>query len=139
MSPSLSLPSSPIGQFMGWKLLSHEPRGYVRIAFEPRPEFLNPAGYVQGGFLTAMLDDCTGPAVWFATNAQLYTVTIDLNVNFLAPVALGPLTGEGEVVRLGKTVGFVDARLLDAQGQLLVRASSTVRLIATERALPSKQ
>ena len=38
-------------------------RGTVEVKFEAKPEFLNPAGNVQGGFLAAMLDDTMGPAL----------------------------------------------------------------------------
>ncbi len=36
--------------------------GTIEVKFEARPEFLNPMGNVQGGFLAAMLDDTMGPA-----------------------------------------------------------------------------
>ncbi len=40
---------------------------------------------------------------------------------------------EGEVLRLGKTVGFVEGRLMDEDGRLLVRATSSVMLVPAER------
>ena len=135
MSTGLAIPSPPCAQHLGWTLLEQDAaQGRVRIGFTPRPEFLNPAGYVQGGFLTAMLDDCMGPAVWFHSQGQLYTVTITMNVSFVRSVRLEPLVGEGRVVHLGKTVGFVEARLFDGQQQLLAQASSSVRLVAAQRA-----
>ena len=135
MNTDLAIPSPPCAQHLGWTLLEKDPAaGRVRIGFTPRQEFLNPAGHVQGGFLTAMLDDCMGPAVWFHSQGQLYTATISLNVNFVRSVGLQPLVGEGRVVHLGKTVGFVEARLFDAQEQLLAQASASVRLVAAQRA-----
>jgi acyl-coenzyme A thioesterase PaaI-like protein len=50
----------------------------VRVRFEARPEFCNPAGNVQGGLLTAMLDDAMGPAVLIETDAAVYPVRPDL-------------------------------------------------------------
>jgi uncharacterized protein (TIGR00369 family) len=133
----LNLPHSPTAEFLRLKLISHDASdGYVRIGFEPRPEFLNPAGVVQGGFLAAILDDCVGPAVWARTNGQLFTVTIGLNVTYLAPVPCEPLVGEGRVVQLGKTIGFVDAQLMDQKDRVLVRASATVRLVPADRVVP---
>jgi acyl-coenzyme A thioesterase PaaI-like protein len=43
------------------------------------------------------------------------------------------LVCEGEVLRLGKTVGFVEGRLMDEDGRLLVRATSSVMLVPAER------
>jgi acyl-coenzyme A thioesterase PaaI-like protein len=37
--------------------------GTIEVEFQARPEFTNPIGHVQGGFLAAMLDDTMGPAV----------------------------------------------------------------------------
>ena len=38
-----------------------------------RKSFCNPAGFVQGGILSAMLDDTMGPAVFVMTDGKLYT------------------------------------------------------------------
>lgn len=137
MSTQLSIPVPPCARHLGWRLLEDDAAaGRVRIGFTPREEFLNPAGNIQGGFLTAMLDDCMGPAVWFYSQARLYTVTIGINVSFLRAVRLEPLVGEGRVVQLGRTVGFVEARLFDGRERLLAQASASVRLLAAEHALP---
>jgi uncharacterized protein (TIGR00369 family) len=136
MSTQLSIPVPPCARHLGWRLLEQDAAaGRTRIAFTPREEFLNPAGSVQGGFVTAMLDDCMGPAVWVYSQARLYTVTIGIHVSFLRSVRLEPLIGEGRVVQLGKTVGFVEARLFDAREQLLAQATANVRLLAAEHAL----
>lgn len=130
------LPRPPCAELLGWRVLDARPQdGWIRIGFEGRPEFLNPAGSIQGGFLAAMLDDSIGPAVFAHTDGALYTATIDMNVHYLAPARVGPIIGEAQVVQLGKTVGFVDARLLDKDGTWLAKASASVRLVATERAL----
>ena len=39
--------------------------------------------------LAAMLDDTMGPAVFVMTEGRLYTATISLTVNFLAPAKPG--------------------------------------------------
>jgi len=103
-------------------------RGWVRVGFVAKPDFWNASGTIQGGFLTAMLDDTMGPAILIMTKAELYPTTIDMNVSFLASARPGPLFGEATVVQLGKTVGFVEACLTDAQGVKIARATSSVRL-----------
>jgi acyl-coenzyme A thioesterase PaaI-like protein len=50
--------NAPCANLLGRRLLEHdEARGWTKFGFDGKPEFLNPAGRVQGGFLTAMLDD----------------------------------------------------------------------------------
>jgi uncharacterized protein (TIGR00369 family) len=109
--------------------------GRVRIAFTARPEFCNATGNVQGGFLSAMLDDCMGSAMLIATHAQSYPSTIDLNVQFLAPAKPGQLIGIGHVVSLGKTIGFVQGELLNLHEKMVARATASVKLTAFEKAV----
>lgn len=134
-APFENIPSPPCAVLLGWKLLDHNAaRGWARIGFDGRHEFLNPAGFIQGGIQSAMLDDTMGPAVWIKTNGEFFTATIDMNISFLAPARQGPLFGEGTVLQLGKTIAFIEARLMDAAGQILARATSTARLIPSSRA-----
>jgi uncharacterized protein (TIGR00369 family) len=127
-------PKPPCAALLGWTLLEHDAeKGWVKIAFEGRSEFLNPAGFVQGGMLAAMLDDTMGTAVHLMTEGRFYTVTIGLTVSFLAPAQPGRLIGEGRVVQLGKSIAFVDASLANGAGTPVARASSQARLIPMER------
>ena len=96
------------------------------------PEF-HPARVVQGGLLTAMLDDTMGPVVLLKSGGALYPSSIDMNVSFLGAAKPGPLVCEGEVLRLGKTVGFVEGRLMDSDGRVIARATSSVMLVPAER------
>ena len=127
-------PRPPCADLLGWTLLDHDAaKGWIRLAFEGRPEFRNPAGFIQGGMLTAMLDDTMGPAVLLMTEGRFYTVSIGLTVSFLAPAKPGRLIGEGQVVQLGKSIAFAEASLADGNGTLIARASSQARLIPVER------
>lgn len=130
------IPAPPCAVLLGWHLIDAKPEQcWIRIGFEGKPEFRNPAGFIQGGLLTAMLDDTMGPAVFAMTNGELYTATIDLNVSFLAPAKVGPIFGEANVVQLGKSIAFLEGRLMNSEGTILARATSSARLIASAKAL----
>ena len=131
-----ALPTPPCAKLLGWHVLDARPKeGWIRIGFTARPEFINPAGFIQGGFLAAMLDDTMGPAVFVMTEGALYTATIDFYVSFLAPANPGPLIGEGRVVQLGKSIGFLEATLSDTAGTAIARATSSAKLVPTAKAL----
>jgi uncharacterized protein (TIGR00369 family) len=133
-SPFGEMDMPPCAKLLGWRLLAHNAdEGWARIEFQGRPEFLNPAGFIQGGILAAMLDDCMGPAAWFKSKGEYFTATIDMNVSYLAAAKPGRLIGEGRVVQLGKTVGFLEAKLTDESGQLIARATSSARLVPGKR------
>ena len=126
----------PSSKLLGWHLLDARPAdGWVRIGFDGKPEFCNPAGFVQGGMLSAMLDDTKGPAVFVMTEGRLYTATISMTVNFLSPARPGPITGEATVRQLGKTVAFVEGRLIAEDGTVLATATSSARLVEAVRAI----
>lgn len=129
------LTAPPSSRLLGWHLLDARPRdGWIRIGFDGKREFCNPAGFVQGGILSAMLDDTMGPAVFIMTDGRLYTATISLTVNFLAPAKPGPIVGEADVTQLGRTVAFVEGRLMAGDGAVLARATASARLVETAKA-----
>ncbi len=126
----------PSATLLGWHLLDARPKdGWIRIGFDGKSAFCNPAGFVQGGILSAMLDDTMGPAVFVMTDGRLYTATISLTVNFMAPAKPGPIVGEAEVAQLGKTIAFVTGKLMAENGTLLATASANARLIETAKAI----
>jgi uncharacterized protein (TIGR00369 family) len=126
----------PSARLLGWHVLDAKPAdGWIRIGFDGKAAFCNPAGFLQGGILSAMLDDTMGPAVFVMTEGRLYTATVTMTVNFLAPAKPGPITGEATVTQLGKTIAFVEGRLTDKDGTLLATASSSARLVETAKAI----
>src|SRR5712672_4821000 len=126
----------PCSRLLGWRLLDARPeQGWVRIGFDGKKDFCNPAGFVQGGILSAMLDDTMGPAVFVMTEGRLYTATVTMTVNFLAPAKPGPITGEATVTQLGKTVAFVEGRLMAEDGTLLATATTSARLVEVAKAI----
>jgi len=126
----------PSAKLLGWHLLDARPAdGWLKVGFDGKAEFLNPAGFVQGGILSAMLDDTMGPAVMVMTEGKFYTTTISLTVNFMAAAKPGPITAEAKVIQLGKTIAFMEGKLTAEDGTLLATATTTARLLEAARAL----
>jgi uncharacterized protein (TIGR00369 family) len=119
---------------LGLTLLDHNPvERWARFAFEGRREFLNPAGFIQGGMLAAMLDDTMGPTALLVSGGKLFTVTISMTVSFIRPAKPGRLLAEGRVVSLGKNIAFMEATISDADGTKLATATSSARLVPVEK------
>lgn len=120
----------PAAKLLGWRLLDARPEeGWLKVGFDGKAEFCNPAGFVQGGLLSAMLDDTMGPAVLIMTEGKSYTTTVSLTVNFLASAKPGPIIAEAQVTQLGKTIAFVEGRLTAEDGTLLATATAVERLL----------
>jgi uncharacterized protein (TIGR00369 family) len=130
------IPASPSAKLLGWRLLDARPwDGWLKVGFDGRPEFCNPAGFIQGGILSAMLDDSMGPAVFVTSDGRFYATTISLTVNFIAPARPGPLIVEAQVIQIGKSIAFMEGKLIANDGTVLATASTTARLVEAARAL----
>jgi uncharacterized protein (TIGR00369 family) len=128
------LAAPPSAKLLGWHLIdARQAEGWIKVGFDGKPDFCNPAGFVQGGILSAMLDDTMGPAVFVMTEGRLFTSTISLTVNFLAPAKPGPIVGEARVTQLGKTIAFMEGRLTAADGAVLATATTSARLVETAK------
>jgi uncharacterized protein (TIGR00369 family) len=116
----------PAAALLGWELVSVDPdAGTIEVAFTATNQFLNPVGVIQGGFLTAMLDDTLGPALVATLGPDQFALTVDLHVQFLRPARPGRLTGRGRVVRRGQDVAFLAGELRDDSGQIVAAAAAT--------------
>jgi uncharacterized protein (TIGR00369 family) len=101
--------------------------GTVEVEFVGKPEFTNPAGNIQGGFLAAMLDDTMGPALSATLAAGEFAPTLNLNVSFHRPAQVGALIGKGRVVRRGRDICFMEAQLY--QGEAHVASATATAVI----------
>ncbi|MEM9054554.1 MAG: PaaI family thioesterase [Pseudomonadota bacterium] len=119
----------PAPKHLGWKLLDFDTeKGWIKLGFTPKPQFLNFGGTVQGGFITAMLDDTLGPSAIIKAQKPILTQTIDLHVHFMRPVFLKPITTEGICTRLGRSIAYTEANLFNEDGELCARATSSAKV-----------
>lgn len=124
------VPMPPSAVMMGWRLVSLDAEaGEMEVAFEGKPEFRNPAGYVQGGIIAAMMDDAMGPLLVAHTGGRKYPSTIDLHTHYLRPVPVGPVSVRARVVRLGRQIAFLEAELFERSGKLAARSRASAALI----------
>ncbi|MCE7999439.1 MAG: PaaI family thioesterase [Rhodobiaceae bacterium] len=115
---------------LGWKLLDWDAEAQkIKVGFETRKEFRNPGGVIQGGIIAAMIDDAFGPMCILASGRTKRPLTLDLTVSYLAAGNHGKFTCEARIIRQGKSISFVEGELFDATGELVARATSTVRLV----------
>ena len=94
----------------------------------------NPAGVVQGGFLAAFADSAMGASsVTFAGERRVFTANAEMKISFLRPVPVGAtLTCTAEVVSGGARVAFLEAEIVDDEGRMVAKASSTYLLTPRE-------
>ena len=97
--------------------------GRVVLRFACQPAFKNYHGNVQGGFAVALVDVLISVAAYAKTRAWLPTV--EIKSTFVAPLMLGATRGEASVIKAGKQLVFLEARLWGPDGKLAVHATAT--------------
>ena len=102
--------------------------GTGQTAFEADDRFANALGTICGGYLTLMLDYSATTAAYAATGKL--APTIELKTNFIRPAKPGFFRGEAVVVKAGRSVIFVEARLYDASDKLVATAQLTAQVLA---------
>lgn len=120
----------PTVALLGWSLIKLDAAaGAIEVAYVGKPEFCNPAGNVQGGFLAAMIDDAMGPVVLAHSGGARFCSTIDLHTHYMRPVKPGRITVRASVTKMGRSVAFIEAQLFDAEDRLCARATSSAQLV----------
>jgi len=104
-------------------------QGRVKFRFIARPEFCHSGDIVQGGFLTGMVDTAMAHAAILRSHFTMAVPTLELKVSFFEPGHPGPLYAEGWVVRWGRSTAFLEGTLTNDAGVVIVKASSTIKLI----------
>lgn len=85
---------------------------YCRMRLRWRdPELLQPQGVMHGGAIATMVDSVVVPAIAAGFTERRRMGTINLAVNYVAPVIQSDIIGEGWVTRRGKSVVYCQAEV----------------------------
>ncbi len=103
--------------------------GTLSATYQAQADFRNPAGTVQGGMLSAMLDDLTASLVDATLSVGQGVATLNLNVSFLRPARVGPLQGEARLLRRGRDVCHVVGTLLQ-DGKEVATAVAVCKVVS---------
>jgi uncharacterized protein (TIGR00369 family) len=120
----VKLPRPPVAELIGITLVSLGD-GKCTMELEVEERHSNPMGTVHGGILCDLADAAMGGAYFSALADGESFTTLELKVNFLRPFWKGRLVANGRVVSRGRTVGLAECDVLDDQGRMIARASST--------------
>lgn len=119
------VPRSPHQEHAGLRIVDAT-HGHVELEWFPRAHICNRAGIVHGGYLAIVLDDAAGLAGASIGERFVPMLTMDLRIEYLRPALPDtPYRAIGTLVHSGKTRTVADARVEDADGKLLARASGS--------------
>ncbi|MCA3643161.1 MAG: PaaI family thioesterase [Methylobacterium sp.] len=118
-----------VAELVDWTLVDCDIEAQtIKLSFDGNERFTNPAGFIHGGILVAMLDETMGSVILNTTQATMSATTISLAVDYVRPARCGRLFGDGQITSLGKSIAFVEAKLFGEDGKVVARATASFKL-----------
>lgn len=116
----------PCSETLGMQLLEvNQEAMTLRMAFDVSPNFSNPTGAIQGGFLTAMLDEAMSVCCIISSNVTMTAPTLELKTSYFRPLFPGRAEAKARILKFGKSIAFMEAELFDPEGRVVAKASAT--------------
>ena len=115
------------------RIAEMNPEGRARLEYRARADMCHSGGVVQGGFVSGWIDAAMAHAAIAKNGPGVTPMTLELKVSFFAPVRPGLVIAEGWAVRNGRKTAFYEGHLLDEDGNVLAKASTTMMLADRSR------
>src|ERR1041384_827174 len=129
------LESQGFTRLIGAEVVSVEP-GVVVMAVNRRPELLQQNGLFHGGVLAYLIDNATTAAAGtMIDRATRSVITGEYKINLIAPSTGDRLTCRAEVVKAGRTLTVVGAKVfcrVDGADKLVAVALATIVTLDAE-------
>ncbi len=118
--------------------------GYAILEIELAKKHLQPFGVVHGGVFASIIDAAAFWSLYYGIeDPDTGLTTVDLKLNYLAPAVSGKLIARGRQIKVGRTLGYAEAQVVDQEGKVLAHGTSTViilpgKAITADPPLPPK-
>lgn len=100
--------------------------GEALVELQSRDHHLQVYGNVHGGVIASLADTAIFWSCFAELDETVGITTVDLKVNYLAPVAEGKLSARGKRIRLGRTLGLGETEIFNGEGKLVAHSTSSV-------------
>lgn len=115
------IPYSPMGYLTELEMTEGS-LGHSTFSMPASPWFANSSGLISAGMLAVIGDAALGSVVHSSVEAGQGMTTAELSMSFLRPVIPrdgAPVTGSGQLIHRGRTMGISEAFLFDSEDQLI--------------------
>lgn len=109
------------------------------LEIETKPDHMNGEDRLHGGFMATLLDAASGFSTRFlqADQPLCGTLTLSLNVEFIAVPTSRRLIAHGAVIGGGRSIVFTHAELRSADNALIAVASGTFKRLFPKQSTQS--
>ncbi len=104
-------------------------RGESHLEVTLDRKHLQPYGLVHGGVCASLIDACVYWAVYADIEEIVGLTTVEMKLNYLAPVSEGILIGRGRSIKAGKKICLGEAAIVDRRERLVAHGTSTLMIL----------
>ena len=94
---------------------------------------MQPYGIVHGGVCASLIDAACFFAAWTKVEGDAGLVTVELKLNYLAPVSEGLLIAKGKNIKIGRTLCLSEATVENEKGSIIAHGTSTLMVVPSLR------
>ncbi len=98
--------------------------GYSNVELKVGTEHLNPFGGIHGGAYASVIDTAAYWAVYCELGESVGLISIDLKIDYLAPINEGVIISKGRSIKIGKSMCLAEANATDEDGKWLAHGTS---------------
>ena len=99
------------------------------LEVELEEKHLQPFGYVHGGVIASVMDAAAFWAVFPQVKDGLGLTTVEIKVNYLAPIQKGKLVAKGQCIKIGRTLALGEVFISGSEGNLLAHGTATMMIV----------
>jgi uncharacterized protein (TIGR00369 family) len=103
--------------------------GECRLELVVQEKHTQPFGTVHGGVCASLVDAASFWAVFSQLDEGLEMTTVELKLNYLAPISEGRLIAKGRAIKTGNTICLGEASVEDEKGRLIAHGTSTMMIL----------
>jgi acyl-CoA thioesterase len=103
--------------------------GHARARITVADEHRNPNGVVHGAVYFAMVDTAMGAATMSTLPDGRYCTSVEVQMRFIRPAADGILVADASVLKTGRSVVHLEARVHDGDDRLIATSGGTFAII----------
>ncbi len=126
----------PLCRFLGMKIEDDGP-GCAHTSLKVTGDLLNPHGVGHGGVVFTMIDTAMGKATMSMLGEGQLCASIEIHARFIRPVGEGSLVARVDVVRPGRRVFHLEARVVDGADRLVATATGTFAVLEQHQPSPA--
>jgi uncharacterized protein (TIGR00369 family) len=132
------IPYSPMG-YLTELAMTEASRGHSTFSMPASPWFANSSGLISAGMLAVIGDAALGSVVHSDVEAGQGMTTAELSMSFLRPVVPKQgtaVTGSGQLIHRGRSMGISEAFLFDQDDQLVSHGTTRCTVFPPVDPLP---